>query len=149
MGISSKFRLVALAAILLLAMGSISACSAPPANPDAGVKPSVNNGLEIVYFHRTQRCWSCAYAEDATRYTIETYFADEVASGKLVFMSIDIKDEESAAIVDKYGAYTSSLFMNKVVNGVENIEQITAIWSVVGNDPAFVDKVKREIEERL
>jgi len=83
------------------------------------------------------------------RYTIETYFADELASGELVFKVLNVQDPANAAIVDKYGAYTSSLFMNKVVDGVDRIEQVTDIWLLLGNDQAFVDLVKSEIEKRL
>jgi len=83
------------------------------------------------------------------RYTIETYFADELASGELVFKVLNVQDPANAAIVDKYGAYTSSLFMNKVVDGVDHIEQVTDIWLLLGNDQAFVDLVKSEIEKRL
>lgn len=137
--------------ILILTVSILCACNSPsggtPDNP--AVTPTVQNGVEVVYFHRTHRCYSCEYAEDGVKYTIENYFADELASGKLVFMSIDVQDEENAELVDKYGAYTSSLFMNKVVDGVEQIEEITGIWAKVGDDQAFVDKVKKEIEERL
>ena len=144
-------KLYKLVSIIVLAAVILCACNSPsegtPNNPD--VTPTVQNGVEVVYFHRTQRCWSCAYAEDIVRYTIDDYFVDELASGKLVFMSIDIKDKESAAIVDKYGAYTSSLFMNKVVNGVENIEQITGIWAKLGNAQDCINFVKEKIEERL
>jgi len=83
------------------------------------------------------------------RYTIETYFADELASGELVFKVLNVQDPANGAIVDKYGAYTSSLFMNKVVDGVDHIEQVTDIWLLLGNDQAFVDLVQSEIEKRL
>jgi len=83
------------------------------------------------------------------RYTIDTYFADELASGELVFMTIDVQDDVNAAIIDKYGAYTSSLFMNKVVDSIDHIEPVTDIWFLLGKDQEFVDLVKTEIEERL
>ena len=146
-----KYGPYSLLLILVLAAGVMCACNNSTGgtqnNPE--ITPTVQNGVEVVYFHRSIRCSSCTYAEDTIRHTIETYFEDELASGELVFMSIDVQDEENAPIVDKYGAYTSSLFMNKVVNGVEHIEEITAIWSVIGKDQAFVDLVKKEIEERL
>jgi hypothetical protein len=146
-----KYGTYSLLLIIVLAAGVMCACNNSPGgtqnNPE--VTPTVQNGVEVVYFHRSIRCSSCTYAEDTTRYAIETYFADELANGELVFISIDVQSEENASIVDKYGAYTSSLFMNKVVNGVEHIEEIITIWSAIGNDQAFVDLVKKEIEERL
>lgn len=144
-----KARILNSIFILALAGGILCACSVPSPNPNSSVAPSVDNGLEVVYFHRTHRCYGCTYAEDGVRYTIENYFADELASGELVFMSIDVQDEENATIVDKYGAYTSSLFMNKVVDGVEHIDEIKDIWFALGDDQAFTDIVMSEIGERL
>jgi len=175
MGIFSKFRLVALAAVLLLTIGFVSACGEPSGGatgqptptptisatvqptPTATVvataqptaTPDGQNVLYVMYFHRTQRCASCIYAEDGIVWTIDTYFSDEVADGKLIFMSIDLQDTANAELVSKYGAYTSQLFMNKVTNGEEEIEQITSLWFYIGNDQAYSDAAKAEIEERL
>ena len=32
--------------------------------------------VELIYFHRAQRCASCIYAEDGVRYTLENYFEE-------------------------------------------------------------------------
>ena len=114
-----------------------------------GVTPDWQNVVEVIYTHRTKRCASCIWAEDNLQRTIDTYFADEVADGKLVFMTINIEDASNSAIVNKYGAYTSQLFMNKIVDGEEEIEQITSLWFYIGNTQAFSDAAKALIEERL
>lgn len=171
----NRFRLVALTATLLLTIGLVTACGEPSVGSTSQATPTptaVNtvqptstpttvattqptatpNGqdvLYVIYFHRTVRCAGCIYAEDGITWTIDNYFADEVADGQLVFMSIDLQDEDNKAIVEKYGAYTSQLFMNKVTNGVEKIEQITSVWFYLGNDQAFANAVKTVIEERL
>jgi hypothetical protein len=80
---------------------------------------------------------------------VETYFADELASGKLTFQSVDVQDSKNAAIVEKYGAYGSQLFINAVKDGTDHIEQVTDIWLVIGDDEAFVELVKGKIEKRL
>jgi hypothetical protein len=175
MGIFSKFRLVALAAVLLLTVSLVSACGAPSggasdqptptptavstvqptststvvATAQPTATPDGQNVLYVMYFHRTQRCASCIYAEDGLRWAIDTYFADEVAEGKLIFRSIDLQDSTNAEIVSKYGAYTSQLFMNKVTAGEEEIEQITSLWFYIGNDQAYSDAAKALIEEWL
>ena len=77
------------------------------------------------------------------------HVADEVDDGELIFMSIDLQDQANKALVEKYGAYTSQLFMNKVTNGVEEIEQITSVWFYLGNNQAFADAFKAEIDKRL
>ncbi len=118
-------------------------------------QPNSNNSsgpadrVDVVYFHRTQQCYRCRYAEEETRYTLETYFKDELASGKVIFQSINVQDEAKTDIVNKYGAYTSSLFINTIKDGSDHIEQVTDIWFVIGDDEAFVEVVKSEVEKSL
>jgi hypothetical protein len=136
-------------AFLIVAGCVFTACSTPSQNPDSTLEPSIDNGVEVVYFHRLNRCYSCTYAEDKVRYTLDTFYSDELADGELVFTAVNVQDDANSAIIDKYGAYTSSLYMNKVVNGVDDIENITGIWFLIGKDQEFVDYVNEEIAERL
>jgi len=105
--------------------------------------------VDVVYFHRTQRCYSCIYAEDGIRYTVETYFADELASGKVTFKVINVQDKENADIVKKYGASYLTLFVNTVRGGTDHIEEVTDIWFLIGNDEEFTEVVKNKIEKSL
>ncbi|GAI16713.1 unnamed protein product [marine sediment metagenome] len=105
--------------------------------------------VEVVYFHRRQRCGGCIYAEDGIRYTVETYFKDELASSKVTFEVFNVEDKENATVVDKYGAFTSSLFINTIKDGTDHIEEVKEIWFLLGNDEAFVKAVKSEIEKSL
>ncbi len=134
-----------LACLILSLMLGCTASSTPPPTSDT---PSVlADRVEVVYFHRTQRCGGCIYAEDRIRYTVETYFKDELASGKVIFEAVNIK--ENAAIVEKYGAFTSSLFINTVRDGTDHIEEVKEIWFLLGNDEAFVKAVRSKIEKSL
>jgi hypothetical protein len=80
---------------------------------------------------------------------METYFRDELASGKLIFKVVNIEDKKNATIAKKYGAFTSSLFTNAIKNGADHIEEVKEIWFVLGNDKAFVEVVRSKIEENL
>jgi hypothetical protein len=152
----------ALMAVLILSGCILCSCSSPaqPATPSPTPtntqvtptpQPSTNgtNVVEVVYFHRAQRCSGCIYAGDTTEYTVETYFADKLASGKLVFKMLNLQDPANAAIVEKYGAYTSSLFINDIKGGINQIEEVTDIWFLLHNDEKFVNLVKGELEKHL
>ena len=152
----------ALMAVLILAGCILCSCSSPaqPATPSPTPtntqvtpmpQPSTNgtNMVEVVYFHRAQRCSGCIYAGDTTKYTVETYFAEELAEGKLVFKMLNLQDPANAAIVEKYGAYTSSLFINDIKGGIDQIEEVTDIWFLLHNDEKFVNLVKGELEKHL
>jgi hypothetical protein len=152
----------ALIAVLILSGCILCSCSSPaqPATPSPTPtntqvtptpQPSTNgtNVVEVVYFHRAQRCSGCIYAGDTTEYTVETYFADKLASGKLVFKMLNLQDAANAARVEKYGAYTSSLFINDIKGGINQIEEVTDIWFLLHNDEKFVNLVKGELEKHL
>ena len=137
--------LVCLAVWLIVAYGT-SPATPPASNNSSGPADRV----DVVYFHRTQRCSTCTYAEEGTLYTLETYFADELASGKVTFQSINVQDEANADIVEKYNnASYLTLCINTVRDGTDHIEAVTDIWLVIGDDEAFVEIVKSKIEKSL
>jgi len=149
MGIYTRFRLIALTAVLLLTIGLVSACKVPEPDNSAGLPPSIDNGVEVVYFHRAQRCTACTRAQEMTEYTLNTCFAGELESGEVVFMALNLQDANNSAMVQKFGAYTSSLFLNDVSNGIDDIDELTDIWFVLWDDEEFVDVLKTAIEECL
>jgi hypothetical protein len=132
-------------AVLLVVVYRTSPATPPASNNSSGPADRV----DVVYFHRTQRCVKCIYAEEGTNYTLETYFGDELASRKVTFQVINVEDEENADIVEKYGAYGSQLFINTIKDGSDHIEHVTDIWLAIGDDEAFVEIVKSKIEKSL
>lgn len=160
MNLLTKAKLCSLIAVLILSCGIICACSGPATDKPIDTQetptptytqetPTLQNGVEVVYFHRAQRCSNCIYLESCVTSTVNTYFQDELASGELVFKVLNVQDEANAAMIEKYGAYGSSLFINEVIDGIDHIEHVTDIWFVVGDDEACFSLVKGEIEEHL
>jgi len=137
--------------LTILVAGMLCACGSPALEvPSTSETSSTSvDRVDVVYFHRSQRCRSCVYAEAGIHYTVETYFADELASGKLTFEVYSVEDKENAAIVDKYGAFTSSLFINTIKDGSDYIEEVKEIWLILGDDEAFVKVVALAIEASL
>ena len=133
-----------------LALSLIAGCTPQAIPPPSDKSSGPADRVDVVYFHRTQRCHTCLYAENQTRYTLETYFADELASGKLTFQSINVEDEENADIVKKYNnASYLTLCINTVRDGTDHIEEITDIWYVIDNNEAFDEIVKKKVEQSL
>ena len=157
MSLIARATLCSLVAVVILLGGILCACGgsggdAPtPTQITPTLQPSPNGAswVEVVYFHRTNRCSSCRRAEAGVRYTIDTYFQDELASGDLVFMVLDLGDKANADMVDKYEPYGSSLFINDIVDGVDHIEGLVEIWLLLGDKEELASVLKGEIEERL
>jgi hypothetical protein len=53
--------------------------------------------------------------------TITERFANEINSGKIVFKSINVELKENAAIVNLYQPSGSSLYINAIKDGKNNI----------------------------
>lgn len=152
------YPLILTCLVLLLVVGCTASPTTPPVtnegeqsteDPDSGTSSVPADRVDVVYFHRTSRCYSCKYVEARTRYTLETYFKDELASGKVTFQVINVQDKENADIAKKYGAYTSSLFINTLKDGTDHIEEVTNVYSLIGKDEAFAKALKSKIEKSL
>jgi len=85
----------------------------------------------------------------AARYTVETYFADELASGKVTFQVFNVEEDENDDIVEKYQASYLSLYINAVKDGTDHIELVTDLYTLIGNDEASVEALKSKIEKSL
>ncbi len=135
--------------LVCLALSLIVACASSTTPPPSDTSLGPADRVDVVYFYRTPRCPRCIQAEESINYTVETYFVDELASGKVTFQVLNLQDEENAAIVNKYRAYTSSLFINTIRDGTDHIEEVPYIWLLLGNDEAFTEAVRSKIEKSL
>jgi hypothetical protein len=113
--------------------------------------PVLQTRIDVVYSHMNQRCPTCLYFEERINTVIEKYFSEQINSGKLTYRVLNAQDPQNAAFVKKWGAVGSQLFVNTLVNGFDNIEDIQDIWDWnCRTDPAGFDlKVKTAIEQRL
>ncbi|MCX6009502.1 MAG: nitrophenyl compound nitroreductase subunit ArsF family protein [Chloroflexi bacterium] len=179
MSISLKAKIY-LSSFAILAVGLLCACAnpappatppsnespglsqtAPPANEPSGApdiktpppnqSPSSPDRVDVVYFHRPQRCPTCLCFEERIRYVVNTYFQKELSNGKMTFGVYNIGDNKNADIVKKYGAVGSQLFINTVKDGTDYIRDIQDIWSwgCRSNKEGFDQKVKSIIEQSL
>ena len=110
--------------------------------PSKTTAPTVK--VDLLYFHRPQRCTKCLCFERRVSYVVNEYFQDEIDSGQLTFQVLDIGDKENLALVKKYGAVGSQLFINTIINGEEHIKGVQEIWS--WDCTSNTDRFDREIE---
>jgi len=106
--------------------------------------------LEIYHFHATNQCYSCktvgAYAEE----TVNTYFADELKSGKIVFGHINGDLPENRNLVAKYGVTGSSLWLGTYAkDGSFSAEENVNVWYKISNKQDYMNYLKGVIEQKL
>lgn len=106
--------------------------------------------IEIYHFHSTNQCVTCKTVGSNAESTVNTYFANELKSGKIVFAHINIDLAENKALVDKYEAKGSSLLIG--VYGKEGSfskQEDTNVWYKIGDKEDFMNYLKGVIEQKL
>lgn len=93
--------------------------------------------IEVVHFHGTQQCWSCITVGEYALKTIKEEFPDEYENGTIVFKEINGELPENRDMVTKYQASGSSLFVNAITDGKDNIEEDVTVWRLVASESRF------------
>lgn len=105
--------------------------------------------IEVVHFHGTQQCVSCISVGKLALETIKTKFPAEYESRKIVFKDINGELNENQEIVQKYQARGSSLFVNAVRGGVEDIKEDTTVWRLVSDESKYVTYFEGKLKTLL
>lgn len=108
-----------------------------------------NISLEVYHFHGTDQCVSCIAVGDLAEKTINTYFKEELKSGKIKFAHINGELEENKDLTLKYGATGSSLWIGTYLDGEFHKEQNTRVWYKINNEQDYTTYLKDELEKRL
>lgn len=101
--------------------------------------------IEIYYFHRTQRCYSCNTLGQYVKETIEQKFSEEIKSGRIDFREINVDLPENKEVAKKFQAGGSSLFINAIKNGKDNINQDTNVWRLLNNEYQLKNYLENKI----
>lgn len=106
--------------------------------------------IEVIHFHGTNQCYSCktvgAYAEE----TVNTYFTDEVKSGKITFAHINAELPENKDLVVKYEVTSASLWIGTYTNDRQfKAEQNTNVWYKISNKSEYLSYLKGIIEQKM
>ena len=134
--------------ILSISLFLIS-CSGKAQNK--AVENQVNkNTIEVFDFHTTNRCVTCKAIEANTKYTLETYFAEELKSGKITFKIINIDEKVNEKLAEKFQASGTSLFLNVISAKKEKQIDLTNFAFTYGKkQDEFSEKLKVTIEKEL
>ena len=108
------------------------------------------NKIEVLDFYSTHRCMTCNAIEANTKYTLETYFSEELKTGRITFKAVNVDDDINFKISEKFEASGTALFLNVIVNGKEKKINLTDFAFMKGNDQEeFSMELKNKIEKEL
>jgi hypothetical protein len=110
---------------------------------------SAADKLEVYYFHRTARCYSCNTAGQYIRELMTDKYQDEIESGRIDFQEINVESAENKEVAKKFKATGSSLYINRVKDGKDNIEPDVNIWRLLGDEDRFKEHLESKIDSYL
>jgi len=147
----SKLILFLIIGVFLFIAGCSSNETSLNGNAVVNTEHTINiDKLEIYHFHGTHQCYSCktvgAYAEE----TVNTYFADELKSGKIVFGHINGELPENKDLVVKYGVNSASLWLGTYSkDGKFLAEQNVNVWYKISDKEDYMTYLNGIIEQKL
>lgn len=134
----------------VLAIGfMLTSCNGQSKSKVESVDQSVSK-IEVLDFHSTHRCMTCNAIEKNTKYTLDTYFSEEMKENKITFQVINVDEKDNEKIAEKFEASGTSLFLNVIKNGKETQINLTDFAFMNGTDQeAFSKELKSKIDTEL
>ena len=141
--------------VVVLIAVTVSGCSKRDDSPTSTVPAETSavtapaEKIVVANFFGTQRCVSCRAIGDFTKKTLNENFSEELKSGKIEFIEANVELPENKAIAEKYQASGSSLFINAIVDGKENIKEDTTVWRLVSSEKQFISYLEQKLNNLM
>lgn len=141
-----SFKFTSLLAITLLV---ITSCKDNVNSQNISTDKNTSK-IEVIDFHSTHRCMTCKAIEANTKFTLDTYFSEDIKDGKITFQVINIDEKENEKLAEKFEASGTALFLNVIKDGEEKHIDLTEFAFMEGNDQdIFSKELKDKIENEL
>jgi hypothetical protein len=126
---------------------ALGASSAAAAVPSAALTA---DSVVVYYFHGNRRCRTCMGIQRAIQTTVSERFADETASGALVFREVNIDEPANAHFVQEFDLSSSSMVV-VARSGDEKVkwENCAEVWPLAHDEPALAAYAERQIRSYL
>jgi len=106
--------------------------------------------IEVIHFHPTNQCYSCITMGNLAEETINTYFKEELKSGKITFQHLNGELPENRDKLIQYGATGSSLWIGIYTKDGEFFkEENINVWYKINDEQAYMDYLKGIIEQKF
>jgi len=109
------------------------------------------DSVELIYFHTKIACHCMLAVQENIKYAVDTYFANETATGKVKLTMIVSDDPANADIVKRYDAMPFVLFIKETQGSKARTYPVSDIWNMTGDDnrDKLVNFIKMTITDIL
>ncbi|WP_299779213.1 nitrophenyl compound nitroreductase subunit ArsF family protein [uncultured Formosa sp.] len=127
----------------------LTACNGQTKKEDQNIDKSISK-IEVLDFHSTHRCMTCKAIEANTKYTLDTYFSNELKDNKVTFQVINVDDKANKKVAEKFEAAGTALMLNVIKDGKEQHIDLTDFAFMNGTDKAaFSEGLQTKINTAL
>ncbi|MDD3190489.1 MAG: nitrophenyl compound nitroreductase subunit ArsF family protein [Candidatus Pacebacteria bacterium] len=110
---------------------------------------SESDMVQIYLFHSTRRCSTCIAIGQYAGETVNEFYREEIASGKIEFREINMDLPENKGLTERFQASGSSLYINTIIDGKDNIAEDTNVWRLTGDKTKFKNYLKQKLDNLL
>lgn len=104
----------------------------------------------VYYFHGDKRCNTCRTIEEYTEAAINMGFADQVRSGKLEYMAVNVDEPGNEHFVTDYQLSTRTVVLVDIEEGREQEwTKLERVWQLVRDREAFESYITENTETFL
>ena len=109
------------------------------------------DGVHVICTHATTRCPTCMTMERLTKELLDAEFSVPLASGEIIFQSINYEESQVAQFVQHFKVATASVVLVRVVEGqmVEGTNLANQAWNLYTDESAFKIMLKEQINAVL
>lgn len=104
---------------------------------------TVDDVIEVYYFHYTRRCVTCRIVERETENAINEFFPEMAKDGKIVYMPLNLEEGDNMNLAGKLGVSGQTLLIK---NGVKQSDITNRAFMNVRNTERLKQEVKTAIE---
>lgn len=109
-----------------------------------------DDAILILLFHNRVRCTMCLNMEEHVQYLLSGKYAELVEDKKIQFFLIDMNKPENKHLIDRFGLYTASVVIVKLMDKEEQDTIILRdIWKHHEDGLTFRESVSKELDVLL
>lgn len=129
--------------VMLVFWGVVLSCSAQTTETNTEKETLSTDKVEVYYFHYSRRCATCEAVETESEKALIELYPEQMKSGDMAFLSIDIEEESNEKLAEKYNVSGQTLL---IVKGEEQKNLTNTAFMNARTNP---EKLKKDIEKAI